>query len=116
MNVTPLFHAKRNHTGVPEPVISHLGALQDDVRRMAQFLGMTPAVAAAPALPGAAPAGVAPVAGAEAGAAPVSWGSAPPARAAPKIQNIGGCRVAGYVPVAMRAAHDAMLPNAIHHC
>ncbi|PNW78958.1 hypothetical protein CHLRE_09g395769v5 [Chlamydomonas reinhardtii] len=78
-----------NIEGVPEPVISHLGALQDDVRRMAQFLGMTPAVAAAPALPGAAPAGVAPVAGAEAGAAPVSWGSAPPARAAPKIQNIG---------------------------
>ncbi|KAG2426084.1 hypothetical protein HXX76_013272 [Chlamydomonas incerta] len=75
--------------GVPEPVISHLGALQDDVRRMAQFLGMTPAMAAAPALPGGAPGGIAPIAGTEAAAAPVSWGSAPPARAAPKIQNIG---------------------------
>lgn len=74
--------------GVPEPVLGHLGAMQDDIRRVSAFLGLTPtcvelaAAGQAPAQQPAAP-------GAPPRQEQQPWGSAPPPREPPPVQNLG---------------------------
>lgn len=74
--------------GVPEPVLGHLGAMQDDIRRVSAFLGLTPTcveLAAAGQAPVQQPA----VPGAPPRQEQQPWGSAPPPREPPPVQNLG---------------------------
>ncbi|KXZ54829.1 hypothetical protein GPECTOR_4g900 [Gonium pectorale] len=83
--------------GVPEPVLHHLGALEDDVKRVTAFLGIpsvaapmpSPAPPAPPQQQSAAPLAPTPP------AAPQPWGTAPPPRQsrggteeAPKVEKL----------------------------
>ncbi|GIL95888.1 hypothetical protein Vretimale_1824, partial [Volvox reticuliferus] len=79
--------------GVPEPVLDHLGAMQDDLRRVTAFLGMR-SVSADPAAP-ASTAPVAPAGGAAATAPqgpPQPWGTQPGPRGddkeGPKVDKL----------------------------
>ncbi|GIL42392.1 hypothetical protein Vafri_370, partial [Volvox africanus] len=79
--------------GVPEPVLDHLGAMQDDLRRVTAFLGMRSAapdpgtpVSTAPAAPAAAAATTAPP------GPPQPWGTPPGPRGddkeGPKVDKL----------------------------